>query len=339
MLLAVLAAWLIGAAGTALAIRYAQARALLDQPGERRSHHVATPRGGGIAIVAAIVLVGSVLLWRQPGEGAQAATLMPFLGGLTLVAAIGWLDDHRPLPAVARLLVHVAAAATFAMAVWSATAHPGLVLLAFLAPLVLTNVWNFMDGINGIAATQAVVVAGFLSLALTGVWLTLALVTVAATWAFVPFNFPRAKVFMGDVGSGALGFALGALLAVAAWRVIEAAPSGSSAMLLALPFSAFLVDTTLTLTRRMLRGERWWAPHTQHAYQGAARRLGHGRVTMAFLGWTLVACAVAWLGRGGSDIFVVTLVAAWYTLGAALWWQLQRWTRANEIAVRSRKSA
>lgn len=340
MLFAVLAAWLIGAAGTALAIRYAHARALLDHPGDRRSHQVATPRGGGIAIVAAILVVGSVLLWRPPGgEGSSAAVLMPFLVGLALVAAIGWMDDHRPLSAAARLLVHAVAAATFSIAIWWATGHPGFALAAFLAPLVLTNVWNFMDGINGIAATQAVVVAGFLSFALSGVWMTLALAMVAATWAFVPFNFPRARVFMGDVGSGALGFALGALLAVAAWRVVEVAPSGISAMLLALPFSAFLIDATLTLVRRMLRGERWWAPHAQHAYQGAARVLGHGSVTMGFLGWTLIACALAWLGWGRSDIFVVTLVAVWYTLGAASWWRIQRWTGAREVAVRSRNSA
>jgi UDP-N-acetylmuramyl pentapeptide phosphotransferase/UDP-N-acetylglucosamine-1-phosphate transferase len=340
VLYAVLAAWLIGAAGTVLAIRYAHARALLDQPGDRRSHQVPTPRGGGVAIVAAIVLVGLALLMQQwSREGIQMGLLMPFLAGFSLVAAIGWVDDHRPLPASARLLVHVVAAAMFALAIWSATSHPGLTLVAFVAPLVLTNVWNFMDGINGIAASQAMVVAGFLSLALGGVWMTLALAMVAATWAFLPFNFPRAKVFMGDVGSGALGFGLGALVTMAAWQTIESAPMRVSVMVLALPFSAFLVDATLTLAGRMLRGERWWAPHVQHAYQGAARLLGHGRVTMGFLGWTLVACVLALYARSRSDIFVVTAVAVWYTLGAASWWQLQRWARAREVAVRSRNSA
>lgn len=336
----VLAAWLIGTAGTALAIRYAHARDLLDHPGDRRSHQAATPRGGGIAIVAATLLVGSALLVQAWGrEGGQPSLLISFLTGFSLVAAIGWVDDHRPLSARARLAVHVVAAAMFAMAIWTATSHAGLTLLAFLAPLVLTNVWNFMDGINGIAATQAAAVAGFLSLALNGVWVPLALAMVAATWAFLPFNFPRAKVFMGDVGSGALGFGLGVLVAIAAWRVVEAAPGRASVLLLALPLSAFLVDATLTLGRRMLRGERWWTPHVQHAYQGAARRWGHGRVTMGFLGWTLLACLLAVAASSRSDFFVVTVLVVWYTLGAACWWQLQRSTKAREAVVRSRKGA
>lgn len=339
MLYAVLGAWLIGAVGTVLAIRYAHARALLDQPGDRRSHEAPTPRGGGIALVVAVLGVGAGLWVRQWTHGGDSFVLMAsFLAGFGMVAAIGWMDDHRPLPALGRLWVHVIAAGLFAWAFWSATGHPGLTLLAFLAPLVLTNVWNFMDGINGIAATQAVVVAAFLSLALDGVWRTLALAVASATWAFVPYNFPRARIFMGDVGSGALGFALGALLTMAAWSLVQATPARSTALLLSLPVSAFVVDATLTLARRILRGERWWTPHVQHAYQVAARQVGHGRVTMGFLGWTLLAGTIAMLVRSQSDFFVAALVAGWYTLGAVLWWQLQRWAQVRESVVGSRNS-
>lgn len=340
MLYAVLAAWLIATVGTALAIRYAHGRALLDHPGDRRSHETPTPRGGGIAIVAAVLLVG-LAFWLRPwnGAGNPSPLMAAFLAGLAMVAAIGWVDDHRPLPAAGRLLVHVMAAGLFAGACWAATGHVGLTLVAFLAPLVLTNVWNFMDGINGIAATQTVVVAGFLSLAVDGAWTVVALATAAATWAFVPYNFPRAKVFMGDVGSGALGFALGCLLAVAIWRSLEARPALSSALLLALPVSAFLVDATLTLAGRILRGERWWTPHVQHAYQATARQVGHGRVTMGYLGWTLLACVIAVLARSQSDFFVAALVAIWFTLGAVLWRRLRRWAQVRESAVGSRNSA
>jgi len=340
MLYAVLAAWLIGTIGTALAIRYAHAHALLDQPGDRRSHAMPTPRGGGVAIVVAVAVVGVSLVVGQGSHGSgQLGLVMPFLAGLGLVAAIGWADDHSPLPAPVRMLMHVLAAGVFAAAVWFQTKHPGLATLAFVAPVVLTNVWNFMDGINGIAATQAVVVAAFLSLALSGAWMALGLATAAATWAFVPYNFPRARVFMGDVGSGAIGFTLGCLTAVAASRVLESAPARASVLLLALPLSAFLVDTALTLSGRILRRERWWTPHVLHAYQRVARTAGHGRVTMGFLGWTLLACAVALLTSSQSDIFIISIVAGWYTLGAVLWFVLQEWARAQHSVVRSRNSA
>lgn len=340
MLYAVLAAWLIATLGTALAIRYAHGRALLDHPGDRRSHEAPTPRGGGIAIVAAVLVVGlglCVHAWDRVGN--PSPLMAAFLVGFTIVAAIGWMDDHRPLPAVGRLLVHLITAGLFAGAFWVATAHMGLALIAFLAPLVLTNVWNFMDGINGIAATQAVVVAAFLSMGVDGGWTVLAVATASASWAFVPYNFPRAKVFLGDVGSGALGFAFGCFMAVSMWRGMEARPAITSALLLALPVSAFLIDATLTLGGRILRGERWWTPHVQHAYQAAARQVGHGRVTMAFLGWTLLACVIAVLARSQSDFFVAVVTTSWYSLGAVLWWQLQRWAQVRESVVGSRNSA
>ena len=115
MLYAVLAAWLIAALGTAVAIRYAHRRELLDQPGERRSHEAPTPRGGGIAIVAAVLVVG-IALWMGSwsGGGKPSALVATFLAGFTIVAAIGWMDDHRPLPAAGRLMVHLIAAVSFA---------------------------------------------------------------------------------------------------------------------------------------------------------------------------------------------------------------------------------
>ena len=162
---------------------------------------------------------------------------------------------------------------------------------------------------------------------------------VGACIGFLWYNSYPAQVFMGDVGSGALGFALGCLLAVAIWRSLEARPALSSALLLALPVSAFLVDATLTLAGRILRGERWWTPHVQHAYQATARQVGHGRVTMGYLGWTLLACVIAVLARSQSDFFVAALVAIWFTLGAVLWRRLRRWAQVRESAVGSRNSA
>src|SRR5690606_35962360 len=212
-----LALWLLtglalGWAGTWLARGYALRLQLIDQPGERRSHRDATPRGGGIAIVLVLLVAMAVLAARAP---ARIPELALAAAGLVLVAGIGWIDDHRPLPATLRLGVHVLAAGLLCTGLLLAGAGPLDVAAAFVAAVVLTNVWNFMDGINGIAASQAVLVATAYALfAAQGPVFWLGLALAAGASGFLPFNFPRARIFMGDVGSGALGYALAALLAL-----------------------------------------------------------------------------------------------------------------------------
>jgi len=147
---------LLSAALTWAARGYALRRQLMDQPGERRSHSVATPRGGGIAIVISLLVAAVAAMWAWP---VAIPSLLVASLGLVLVAGIGWWDDHRPLPALRRLLVHFIAAGLLAALV---KVHGGSWLLALLV-LVFTasliNIWNFMDGINGIASSQAVVAA------------------------------------------------------------------------------------------------------------------------------------------------------------------------------------
>ena len=312
-----LACFAIGAGGTWLARRYALRHALLDAPGERRAHSVPTPRGGGIGIVVAVLLAGGLLLAIDDFRLLQGA-----LPGLALVAVIGLLDDHAPVSPWLRLLVHALAAALLAWATWSMTGNAWLAVVAFGLAIVLTNIWNFMDGIDGIAATQAVLVAGAVAFAGADGWRTWALALAAATLGFLPFNVPKARIFLGDVGSGALGFAVAALLMS---RLQAAWPVHASLIPWCLPISAFVIDATLTLARRVLRGERWWEPHAQHAYQAWARRLGaHMPVTLAYAGWTLAAIV---LMRGLSDAtpaVVLLSCVAWYTAGAGFWWLLQR---------------
>lgn len=306
---------LIGAVGTWLARWYALRNELIDHPGERRSHAVATPRGGGIAIVIALLVATLALAVRLP---AQAPLLAAFGLGLALVAGVGLIDDHRPLSASLRLAVHVLAAAMFAYAVWHVLDAPWLALGAFAAALALTNVCNFMDGINGLAASQAALVAlalGWLAGA-PGLWLGLALA--AASLGFLPFNFPRARIFMGDVGSGAVGFALAGL------AVFASAGLGSRSAVILMPLSAFLIDAGLTLLRRMLRRERWWTAHAQHAYQVWARRVGHTKVTIAYAMHTLAAVLALPILLHARMSFMLCTVAAWYMSGAFLWWWLQR---------------
>jgi len=306
----------IGAAGTWLARHYAIRQSLIDQPGERRSHDVATPRGGGIAIVIAALVAACALGLRRPMD---APLLAAFAVGLALVAGVGWLDDHRPLSPWWRLLVHAVAAALLAFAVADVYQSPWLGLVAFVAAMTLTNVWNFMDGINGLAGSQAAIAAAGLAAIAGGTWGLLGLAIAAACAGFLPFNFPRARIFLGDVGSGAIGFCLAALAVVASARL------GARFWVVLLPLAVFLVDAGLTLLRRLLRGERWWTPHTQHAYQVWARRVGHVRVTLACAAVSAVALAAAfWLASQAGVAFITGITLAWYTCCAFLWVGLQK---------------
>ena len=316
-MLAWLVAYLaIGAVGTWAARRYALRRNLLDAPGERRSHVVPTPRGGGIAIVVALLLAGAA--WWGRAEG-QAPLLAAYVVGLVLVAGIGLADDHRPLSPWLRLGVHALAAATLGAGTWLSTGDVTMALVAFALSVVLVNVWNFMDGIDGLAASQALVVAAAVAMSMDGPWQWQALALVAALAGFLPFNFPRARIFLGDVGSGALGWA------VAVFVVAAMAAAPGDAILWSLPLSTFLVDAGLTLAGRMQRGEAWWRPHVQHAYQRWARRRGsHVPVTLAYAAWTLAGGAMLFAARGEELVVMSTLTVAWYIAGAGAWWMLQR---------------
>ncbi|MGB0135489.1 MAG: hypothetical protein WBP53_16775, partial [Dokdonella sp.] len=234
-----LSAWL-----TRLSIGYAHRRQLIDHPGQRRSHDLPTPRGGGIGIVVSVLvgLAGLLIFGMFDGEGDLqgqngwrfTATLVLMLA-IALVAIVGWIDDHRGLSARLRLCAHVFATFLLGMPAlqllgpeWTVNPAAGwmaaAMLICALAIVWSINLHNFMDGINGLLSLQALFV--FLVLA----WIcaqagrsdearTIALFA-AATLGFVPFNFPRARIFMGDVGSGVLGL----LVAVAIGWQIAAAP-------------------------------------------------------------------------------------------------------------------
>ncbi|HSR64110.1 MAG TPA: hypothetical protein VLM17_00690, partial [Xanthomonadaceae bacterium] len=299
-------------------------RRLLDHPGERRSHVAATPRGGGVGIVVAMcgaLVAGAVIF---PAERALALAIV---GGLALVAAVGWIDDHRPLSPWLRLLAHALSAAGLGFGMFATGTGLPFALVGAAAALVLTNVWNFMDGIDAIAASQALLVALACALYAGGgpvAWWALALA--AACAGFLPFNLPPARIFLGDVGSGALGFLLAALIAAAGARRPADAP------LLLLPLSAFLVDATLTLARRIWRGERWWLPHAQHAYQGLARACHrHGPVTAAYALWTVAGVALMRAGAGaGPAVKMLALSGA--CLGGAIAWKWSQRTPSPQEA-------
>lgn len=308
------AAWialplLAAAAGTWLARRYALRRNLLDQPGLRRNHQVATPRGGGVAIVAVLL---AACAWLAVAWPEQRLPLAGFATGLALVAGIGWWDDHRPLSPWLRLAVHMLAGAFLAAVVLMQGGSWLAAVLAWGLAVSMTNIWNFMDGINGLAASQAALCLLPLAIVLGGPWQLLCLAAMSAIVGFLPFNFPRARIFLGDVGSGALGFAL-------AWMLAEGFIASASPWPLLMPFAAFFVDAGLTLLSRLLKGEQWWKPHSQHVYQRLLQ-CGHGHpgVTSWYGAFTIAAVGLCWLSMHatGNRGWVV----AWFIFTSVAWW-------------------
>jgi len=270
--------------------QYALARRLIDIPGARTSHSVPTPRGGGVAIVLSFLMALPMLVWTGTVAWPLTAAL---LGAGSLIALIGFLDDHGHIKARWRLLAHFAGAlwALFwigGMAPFDVLGTPihlggfGYVIGAFYVVWML-NLYNFMDGIDGLASVEALCAcAGACLVYWLGGHASLVaapLVLAMAVLGFLVWNFPPAKIFMGDSGSGFLGMVLAVLSLHAAWTD----PTLLWAWLILL--GVFIVDATLTLIRRLLRGDKVYEAHRSHAYQYASRRWrSHRTVTLAIAG-------------------------------------------------------
>ncbi len=286
-------ALVLAAALTGLLRRYALATSLLDMPNARSSHNSPTPRGGGLSIVMVFLLGLPVL------SGMDVLTpdaMRAFFGAGASVALMGFLDDHGHIPARWRLLVH------FLGAAWGFYWLGGLPLLVFPFPglgahaidlglagqilgmfylVWLLNLYNFMDGIDGLASIEAITVSlGGALLYLLGPgameqWAAPVLLAVTVA-GFLFWNFPPARIFMGDAGSGFLGIVLGLFSIQAAWI----APQFFWSWLILL--GVFIVDATWTLIRRFLRGEKIYEAHRSHAYQYASRYYkSHKTVSLA----------------------------------------------------------
>lgn len=288
--------------------KYANSRSLMDIPNTRSSHTVPTPRGGGVAIVL-VTILGMLLLWLF--GSIYSSLLFGLIGSGSLVAGVGFLDDHGHVSAKWRFLVHLLAA------IWGLYWLGGLPALNFfgytmelgwvgnvLAALYLVwmlNLYNFMDGIDGIASIEAisVCVGGILLYWLGGfgeasIYLP-ALVLAAACFGFLIWNFPPAKIFMGDAGSGFVGLLLG-LLSLALGHIDQSLFWGWVILL-----GAFIVDATVTLIRRVVKGRPFYEAHRSHAYQYLSRKWGaHRPVSILFcvvnLIWLLPVAALVVLG-------------------------------------------
>lgn len=264
----------------------------IDTPSHRSSHSSPTLRGGGIGVIIAAVL-GFALL---PSTGTLASALLLAAVGM---GAIGLADDMFGVPAAARLLLQLTVG--WLIVIQFEQSGAWMIVGQVIAISVCVNAFNFMDGVDGVASVCAVVAGGYFA-ALGGIAdLPLlngcGLVVAAAALGFLPYNAVRARLFLGDVGSYALGGLL-ITLAISAWR------SGVGPIAAIAPFAVHLADTGTTLIRRVCAGEPWWRPHRKHVYQRLVS-LGwsHQQVT-ALVGLLTSACAglgavsMRWPGSG-----------------------------------------
>lgn len=303
---------------TGLMRKYALRANVIDIPNARSSHSLPTPRGGGVAIVITYI-TACILAWNAEMLPTPVALTVICSGGL--ISIIGFCDDRGHVSARWRLLVHFCAAA-IALALLGGfpifkifgnaySLGPIGYILGALGIVWILNLYNFMDGIDGIAGVEAITASGSASVLLFILdapfysW-AMPLLLASAVFGFLVWNLPPAKIFMGDAGSGFLGFIL-AILAILSSQV-SADLFWSWMILLGL----FIVDSTTTLIRRLLRGEKVYEAHRNHAYQHAAQRLGrHLPVTMGVVLINVVwLFPIAWfVATGRLDGLVATAIA------------------------------
>ena len=284
---------LLAGATTGVLIPVLTRRQILDRPNERSSHLVPTPRGGGIAVIAAVALAWTALAWA----GAAPSGVFAIALGAIFLAAVSWIDDLRGLPPLVRLTAQAVAVAL------GISVLPQPVTALQLGGIGLVWIWwinlfNFMDGIDGLAASEAAAIgAGLLLFAGLGVGAdpalrALAAAVTGAVAGFLFWNWSPARIFLGDVGSVPLGYLLGFLL-------LELAARGHWLTALILPLY-FLADATITLLRRLLRGERVWQAHREHFYQRAMQGgLGHAAVVERVIAADLLLIGFAWAAGNG----------------------------------------
>lgn len=256
-------------------------RNLVDVPVERSSHTVETLRGGGLAMIVPLI-VFFLAFGRAPAPLAVGVA-----ASLLVLGLVGFLDDKQDLGVRIRLLTVAVVGMVSGLVIMGVSWEAALcafVLVAFV------NAFNFMDGINGISSATMIIAGvayGFMGLSLDSrpvAGIGFAIAGVAA--GFMPFNFPTAKVFLGDAGSYFAGGAI-AIAAAMAWS------DGASLIVAFSPLALYAIDTAFTLISRILRGERWHEPHREHVYQRVAATTSHTASTLMVAVFTAVIVGTA----------------------------------------------
>jgi Fuc2NAc and GlcNAc transferase len=303
---------------------YALRRDILDRPNTRSSHSTATPRGGGLAIVSVALTFMAAGVNFEVIQERDALTLGL---GLLVLGTAGWADDRRGLRPSARLAVQLGVACWTvfmlgglpAVRVGASSVAFGPVgyVLASLGIVWSINLFNFMDGIDGLAGSQAVLIfgTGAVLLCLRGNQSlgSIAGVLAGASAGFLAWNWPPAKIFMGDAGSGALGYAIAGLAL--------SSESEHSVPLVAFGImgGVFIADATVTLLRRLHRGERLTVAHRNHAYQRLSRAWeSHRSVSLAAGSVTALLALLAAAGTMEARLLVPALSISFILLTSVL---------------------
>ncbi|MCA7085492.1 glycosyltransferase family 4 protein [Cupriavidus sp. DB3] len=308
---------LLGCAGVlVLLLRTGLAwRLAVDLPNHRSLHTRPTPRVGGWGVTPVSTLL--ILIFSPALVGVALATLA--------LGLLSHLDDRYGLPARLRFIAHLLAAAGL-LWVLPPTATPWLALPLIFALVWLINLYNFMDGADGLAGGMAVFGFGAYAIAASHTQPDLAgasAIVAGAALGFLLFNFPPAKVFLGDSGSIPLGFLAGGL---GYWGWHTGAWSWWFPMMVFLPFIA---DASITLLRRLLQGERFWEAHRQHYYQRMIQMRGaHRGIVLRWYGLMLCSTFVAFCAMDMPRHQAIAAMAAWVGAVVALGWNVDRqWRR------------
>ena len=317
--------------GCRVALSIATRYGMIVQPGDRQSHTVATPTGGGLGIVFSLIVT---TLGIQIYIPLPIFWWLHMLPGIVILAVAGWFDDRHHISSLVRLLVQLVVSIWLlsSICLQSPLINTGMCVGIFVAMIWLMNLYNFMDGSDGMAGFQGVF-AGLLmaGLFLRGHQFAMALLSlaVAATCAgFLPLNFPRARIFMGDVASVPLGFIFASL---AVYGLYTGVISPALSILI---MSVFIVDATLTLLARAIAGERWYTAHKQHVYQRLVDLGGsHSRVLMMYqtinilLVLPAIVLAVTYTQYANviAGLTLLVLGACWYSANWKLGMRANRW--------------
>lgn len=313
--------FLTSVAGTWLVLLLLRKYRVIDVPNSRSNHKVPVPRGGGIALVATIL--GGIFLFCHP-----LLPLMPLYLGMLMLALVSFYDDMKGLSIILRFACQIIAVA---VGVWSFP-DSALIFQGFLPPFLdklimglawlwFVNLYNFMDGIDGITGTETAFIGIGVALiaASAGLPITISytgLIVAASALGFLVWNWHPAKLFMGDVGSVPLGFITG-------WLLLFLATKGLWAAALIIP-AYYLADSTITLLRRMIEGKKFWQSHSEHFYQQAVRSgKRHNKVVQSIVVTNTLLLVLAFTSTLGVLWMVTSLVIAGLTVaGLIRFWRI-----------------
>ena len=293
------ASMVASAVGVWTSIRFAHRAGVIDVPNERSSHAIPTPRMGGVPMAGAAALMFTCWVYLAAGEVMSIKGLPYTMLFAVVMSVLGFWDDLAGLSPLFRFLIQITAAI---LSLWTWSPMPWLwILIGGFWVVWMLNLYNFMDGIDGLAGGESAVASCFFFLVFayygeTG-WAVANLFIAAASMGFLVHNWPPARVFMGDAGSAFLGAFYGMQ------SVVAALATPVPFLVLVLPFSNFILDTTLTLFRRMWRKEKWYQPHRTHFYQRMTNLgMSHAKVTGLELAFVVASCLVAILYLRGHHV-------------------------------------